>query len=497
LTDYTLSTKNYRESISKKNDFFLQFPIFTPNVEAIILKIIHRYLEEFDLIYIKETVVMIIKELINNSIKANMKRLYFKINNLDIDKIEDYRSGMESFKADTYETEKVEYFEKLKQSKLVVRVSFKSTNNFFHLNVVNNIPILDSELVKINARAQKAFAYNDMSHALDDILDDSEGAGLGLIMSLMLLKNIGLTKESFQIYKKDNLTIATISIPKNLSHHKSTIKVAEEILKEVNELPTFPANVKEIQKIVQDKDSSFKIIAGKIYKDPGITASILKLANSAGYIRSNKADSIEDAIKIIGMKGINTLLYASGVNSMLESRYKRFEHIWKISYQRAFYAQNIAIQVKLSKIGEFAYLSGLLADIGKIVMLSTKPEILEKLKELTGTKNSTGNLLEEISLGISHSSLGAEICRKWKFNDNLCKTIKFYNRPHMANNKLKQLIYIVYLANVFINIENRKIRFEIVDEDVLDYFNLNDKEKFTNLHSLLIKSYEKNKINFL
>ncbi len=492
MKDFLLNTEDYRSSIAKKEDFFIQFPLFTQDVEAMLFKILHRYLEEFDLIYLKETIISIVKELVNNSIKANMKRLYFKINELDIDKIEDYRTGMEKFKEDTYEADDDKYFEKLKQSQLVVRASFGATKKFFHINVINNIPILESELTKINARAQKAFTYDDISHAFDDILDESEGAGLGLIMSLMMLKNVGLTKDSFKIYKKDNLTIATISIPKDLSKQTSKIEITEEILKEIDELPTFPENIKEIQSLAHDKDSSIKIIAEKIYKDPGITASILKLANSAGYIRSNKADSLEDAIKIIGMKGLNTLLLASGVNSMLESRYKKFENLWKTSYQRAFYAQNIANQVKLSKVGEFTYLAGLLADIGKIVMLSTKPEILERLNNLTGKKSTAGNLLEEISLGISHSSLGAEICKKWKFNENLCKTIEFYNRPHMTTKNLKQLIYIVYLANTFINIEARKMRFEIVDEDVLDYFNLNNKEIFTKLHESLKDGYKVN-----
>jgi HD-like signal output (HDOD) protein len=205
----------------------------------------------------------------------------------------------------------------------------------------------------------------------------------------------------------------------------------------------------------------------------------------------NRVETIEEAVMKIGLKGINTLLVASGVQKIMESRYKKFETIWKNSYKSAFYAQRIAMQVKKANLIEFVYLAALLSAIGRLVMLSIKPEVTERIRQMVGIKGlgDTG-LLEEISLGISHSTLGGYILKKWNFNEALIKTVEFHNRPHMAPEKFRDLIYIVYLANALIDIEFNKSRFEILDDNVLERFNLASKDEFNATHNVLKQAYE-------
>ncbi len=486
-----INPPDFKNAIKQEKDFFIQFHQVTGETEALITRIVHRYLQEYDILYIKDTIITIVKELINNAVKANLKRLYFSQKSLDIAQIEDYRTGMETFKEETYQDDIDIYLEKLEKSKLVVRVAFKTSDEHIHINVINNIPILDQELKKINARVNKAYKYKDISEAFEDVLDDSEGAGLGLIMAMMLFKNTGLGAENFKIYRKENLTISTLTVPKNLTEQSSTHEITERILKEIDEIPGFPDNITEIQKLCSTPDTPIKVIADSISRDPGLTTSILKLANSAGYLTIRKVDTIEEAVMKIGMKGINTLLVASGVYKIIDERYRRFEKIWKSSYKRAFYAQKLSQKLKEPRISEFAYLSALLADIGNIVLLSIDEELIQRLKNIAGFKGiDDSNLLEEISLGLSHSTLGALIAKKWKFNEALITAIELHNRPHLAPDHLKHLVYIVYLADMFVEIENRKQKFQIIDEDVLEEMGLQDKEEFERIHQGLKDAYE-------
>ena len=108
--NYTISIPDYKTAIQENKDFFVQFSLFTPDVEAIIIKIFHHYLEKFDIIYVRDTVITMMKELINNSIKANLKRLFFKTKGYDINKTDDYRLGMEVFKSEIYSNESEDYF---------------------------------------------------------------------------------------------------------------------------------------------------------------------------------------------------------------------------------------------------------------------------------------------------------------------------------------------------------------------------------------------------
>ena len=82
------------------------------------------------------------------------------------------------------------------------------------------------------------------------------------------------------------------------------------------------------------------------------------------------------------------------------------------------------------------------------------------------------------------------IFRKWNFNESLIKTIEYHHRPHMAPVNLKQIIYIVYLADCLVEIDKNRFRYEFIDEDVLEYFNLSDRKAFDLLHKILEESYE-------
>lgn len=492
--NFNINPVNYLDAIINENPFYIQFKRFGSEVEAQIIKMIHRYLEQYDLLFHKDTIISITKELVNNAIKANLKRIYFKSSGLDIRNPVQYREGMETFKEHVFQSQNNDALSSLEESQYVVRVTFFTSSDNMQINVKNNIIILEPELKKIKARINKAYKYNDITEAFTDVLDDSEGAGLGLIMALMLLKNSGFPKDSFSIEQHKTGTSASLNIPYNKTIPESHFKITEEIVKGIDNIPSLPNYVNQIGLLCKNPESTIKDISHAIATDPGLTTSIIKLANSAGYITMNRINTIDEAVKIIGIRGINTLLVATGVQKVVESKYKKFEAIWDNSYKRAFYAQHIIKKTKKdSGLADQVYLAALLADIGHIIMLSLQDDLFKKLKTISDYKGlEDSSLLEEIALGISHSSLGAMICKKWNFNESLTKTIELHHRPHLAPEELKTLIYTVYLADLFVDIEKNKSRFEIADEDVLKFFKLDLKKEFTIYHNTIKEKYLSN-----
>ena len=494
-TTYTISVPNYMDSISKGEDFFLQFYTLTPEAEGALIKLVHRYLENLDILYVREYVLLILMELIENAVKANIKRVFFKTRDLDINKSTDYRKGMEHFKEEAILANGEDYPEKLETSNLVVRVSFKNSQNFLHVSVINNTPILDLELRKVQGRIAKAFAYKEVAESFADVIDDSEGTGLGIIIAMMLLKSSGLKADAFKLYKKDNLTIATISIPKNLADPSEAEKIVDIVANELENLPFFPNNIVEIQALCRQKDVSIKAIAEAIGKDPGLTASMLRMANSAGYAGLSKVQNLEEAVMKIGIKSLNIILLASGMERIVQSKYKRFVTLWTEACKRAFYASTLATKFGKQKISDVSYLASLLSDVGRIVLLSLDSKALENLKNVESLKRlGNDDIVEEMSIGMSHATLGKLICQKWNFSEMLTTAIEFHNRPHLAPENLRDLVYIVYLADVFMKNEKAtNLRFEFVDEDVLN-FQINDSKTFEALHEELQEASEKQNI---
>ena len=68
------------------------------------------------------------------------------------------------------------------------------------------------------------------------------------------------------------------------------------ILKDINKLPPMSNVVIKVMTLIQDPAVSIQELAAEISKDPAITASIIKLSNSAYYRASKPISTIENPI---------------------------------------------------------------------------------------------------------------------------------------------------------------------------------------------------------
>ena len=482
-----ISVEDYTLAITEGKLFYMEFQVFDADAEACFLRILRRFLSHADLLYSRDVLITILKELINNAVKANAKRLFFQRMNLDIRK--DYFEGMTSFSSSVLRPDG-DLMVAMQSSDYKVRIYFENRNSDYIISVWNNTPIVPEEIERINSRIEKARHYSNISEAFGDTLDDSEGAGLGLIMASMVFRNAGFDASKFIVHRKDNSTIFSLALSRRTDSAEIRGKIAQEINNAVENIPAFPENSRLLIDMCKNPDVTIKHISDFVKRDPGLSASILKLANSAGYITSKKISSIEEASVLIGLNGIQSIAMASGVDEIVNTHFKEFKYLWMESYKKAFYAYKIAIQLKNAKIAEKAYLAALLSKIGRILLLSIKKETAQKLAEITRNKTQTEvDILEEIALGVSISTLGSLIVKRWHFDDDLSDAIEYHRKPHMVNEKNKSLNYTVYLAHVFCEAEIGKYRFEIVDEDVLSYFNLADANNFKKLHDILIDAY--------
>ncbi|MDR2470616.1 MAG: hypothetical protein LBD09_00725 [Treponema sp.] len=184
-------------------------------VERYIEQVVTIFLEYVKQNHLKDNVIYCIQELVVNAKKANTKRVYFTDRGLDLNNDDDYERGMSSFKDDTLNNINY-YLEMQRQQGLYIKLILHLKNNVINIEVRNNAVITAGELERIRSRLAKAREYGDMEEAIFHILDDSEGAGLGLVMLAIMLKKIGLGSDAFDILKSGNETIARLVIPKNL-----------------------------------------------------------------------------------------------------------------------------------------------------------------------------------------------------------------------------------------------------------------------------------------
>ncbi|PKL17078.1 MAG: hypothetical protein CVV49_13020, partial [Spirochaetae bacterium HGW-Spirochaetae-5] len=253
-----------------------------------------KILSHTDMLYLQGTVENVTREMIVNAVKANSKRIHFKKSNLNITDPLHYEEGMNSFK--TYMTEAIDQIPiELKENGYKVELVLKKDTNGYRIIVRNNAGLLPFEQERIKLRVDKAKEYSDFSEIYMDIADDQEGEGLGIPLTMLFLKNSGIGDKSFSIVSDGNTTQSAFTIPHKTQSRAITRVIEVKIVNEVRDLPTFPEHIIELQSMCRKESITIGELAKKISLDPSLTAAVLKLSNSAGFITSKKIESIVEA----------------------------------------------------------------------------------------------------------------------------------------------------------------------------------------------------------
>ena len=429
-------------------------------IEIYIEQVIDAFLRQMDQLKLKDYIVYCIQELVVNAKKANTKRVFFAERGLNIDDDKDYAKGMETFKEETISN--IGHYLKLQKEKgLYIKVVLQIKRNTIHLEIRNNSSATKMEQLRIQDKLARSRQYDNLEDAFSSILDDSEGAGLGLVILVLMLKKMGLDDDAFTIKTAEKYTVASIAIPLDQTMVENIKVLSNEIVENIDSLPQFPENVMHIQRLINDPTSDMPTIARQISIDPALTADLLKIVNSAQYMLSKKVDNISEAVKMIGIKGIKNLLYSYGTQKVLGDDTVEKKRLWEHSYRTAFYAYNLVKNFKNdNNLLDDVYVGGILHDMGKIIFSNVHPDLLNKIKGFCAGKNVPSSTFEDLSAGLNHAELGALIAEKWNFPDRLVAAIRFHHDPEAAPLDCKDLVDSVYLANMFCEYENNNISFD-------------------------------------
>jgi len=202
-------------------------------------------------------------------------------------------------------------------------------------------------------------------------------------------------------------------------------------------IPVLPQAAMKLLDEIKKSDTSMKIIAEIISSDPGLSAHVLKIVNSALYALPNKISSIIQGANILGIKKIENLAISYAVMSSLDDPKKdgfNFDLFWSESMYKALFARICAKFFALST--EDAFAAGLLQDIALPVLLTSWFDVYKKVYNIWITSNDRLSLIEKKQLSWTHAQAGAWIANKWELPDILVCSIGL----HVANmTQLKKL----------------------------------------------------------
>jgi putative nucleotidyltransferase with HDIG domain len=460
-------------------------------IESYIERVIDVFLRQTNQLRLKDYIVYCVQELVVNAKKANTKRVYFIERGLDINNPNDYKLGMENFKEETI-NQIDHYLELQKERGLYIKLILQIKRNIIYIEIRNNVTATRIEQLRIHDKLARSRQFNSLEDALSQILDDSEGAGLGLVILALMLKKIGLDDDCFSFKTTEKYTTASLSIPLDEAMIENLSVLSNAIVENINSLPQFPENILHIQRLISDPSSDMPSIARQISMDPALTADLLKIVNSAQYMLSKRVDNISEAVRMIGIKGIKNLLYSYGTQKVLGDDTADKKRLWEHSYKTAFYAYNLAKNFKnYQSLLDDVYVSGILHDMGKIIFSNVHPELLEKIKEFCNERSLPTSTFEDLSAGMNHAELGALIAEKWNFPERLVSAIRYHHDPGSAPEEHADLVDTVYLANMFCEYETGNAGFDQFEQGPLENYKLQSQKQIEILLERLSAGFKK------
>ena len=460
-------------------------------IQVYIEQVITAFLAELNQEKLKDYIVYCVQELAVNAKKANTKRVYFTECGLDISNHDDYEKGMVTFKEHTLNNI-VHYLQLQKDKGLYIRVILQIKNNIISIEIRNNATPTKTELIRIQDKLARSRQYDNLNDAMTQVLDDSEGAGLGLVIMLLMLKKMGFGEDCFDIVGTDMETIARMVIPLDQARLENLSALSKTIVDNITSLPQFPENIMQVQKLISDPKSEMSDIARRISMDPALTADLLKVVNSAQFMLAKKVDSISEAVKMVGMRGIKNLLYSYGTQKILGDNTADKKNLWEHSYKTAFFAYNLVKNFRRDHdLLDDVYVGGILHDMGKIVFSNIHPDLLNKIKSFVSERNMPSSTLEDLSAGMNHAEIGALIAEKWNFPKDLVAAIRYHHDPNAAPDECKDLVDAIYLANMFCELETTGVVYDQLDPAVLANFGIKSKKQAETLFEKFSKGFKK------
>ncbi len=185
---------------------------------------------------------------------------------------------------------------------------------------------------------------------------------------------------------------------------------------DVHSIPVLPEIADSVIRMALDEDLSVSRVARVIEKDQALTARILSLANSSFYKRSRQIGTVKDAMVAIGVEAVRTLALGLCILNVFPARRDgAFDHkeFWRHSIGCAMYAEAMMNRVS-PQLGAKAFCTGLLHDIGKLVLDLTRHEEYRAAVEQAREGSRPLDEIEKEVLGITHAEVGHDVLAHWK-----------------------------------------------------------------------------------
>lgn len=214
-------------------------------------------------------------------------------------------------------------------------------------------------------------------------------------------------------------------------------------------LITLPEIYIQLKTLMDEPDYSMAEVAVLVGSDPGLATSFLKLVNSPLNRRSHEIETVSHAVSLLGIQQIHdTVLSACVAKAFkgIDNQKMDMKKFWHQSFYCGVMAKQLALECGVPN-SDRTFTTGLLHDIGHMVMYQAIPEKAQKAAQRSENLEQPLYLVERQMLGFDFAKLGRYLMEQWYLPKNFQTVIRFYPEPDKAPELVIEtaLLHLAYL----------------------------------------------------
>jgi putative nucleotidyltransferase with HDIG domain len=224
---------------------------------------------------------------------------------------------------------------------------------------------------------------------------------------------------------------------------------AHPIGAQVEKFPGMPGAAVKLLALVEEPGVSVPQIESTLRQDPGLTANLLRLANSAYFGIPSKVGSVRQALILLGLKRLTQMVIATCTSAIMDRTVPGYDlpagELWRHSLAVSVAAEGLVRELKIDAAEEI-FTAALLHDVGKIILGQFVQDDYAKIA-LALDQGLAFETAESIVLGINHAEIGAQVLSKWALPEGIVHAVRWHHEPEKAE-RVDRMLDVVHVANM-------------------------------------------------
>ena len=208
------------------------------------------------------------------------------------------------------------------------------------------------------------------------------------------------------------------------------------------DFPAAPEVVVRLTRLLAEEWVTADQLAEVMALDAGISARVLRLANSV-YFRGQGVRSIEEAVLRVGVDGVRDVVFALSLLRAFKPLHFDYHTFWRHSLgvaQTVLVLQQRAANLA-TPIPE-AYAAGLLHDIGMLVLDRTLGAGYGTVLANAREQARPLFLVERETFGTDHADVGGRLLEVWRMPTPLTQAVSGHHDPVAADTMAAHLVHL-------------------------------------------------------